>query len=430
MKYLPLEIASNLMEYWSLVLLTQYVCSAHMELRRRNAFLCSGLCIIGTILAILFPSDYSFVISGALALLLTVLLFSKKRLSDLLRLLAAFALWYVLMLTPMLFLEILMPQSLVPIFPDHTCTWFGLITDILLLIALIFLGYILRKYQTALHFRMGEILGSIALALFAFIDVGLILFLYYTQVSPPMHYFLLTVFLGAFVLSTGYFLYSVISSRMRIHREALTKSQTEYLQLQLDALQDTKEQDEQARKMRHDLASHMAVLRSLCQEGCYEEVRKYAEQLSHDTIPPVGGILTGNRVADLVVRSKMKVCEEHGIAFTFEGSLAGFDALEAPDICGLLSNAYDNAIEACLPQNNAYIHTKINTTHNYTVVLISNSVEKKVSLHGNHAATTKKDKKAHGYGIDIMKRIAYKYNGSCTLHCDGQEFSLKIVVLT
>lgn len=130
------------------------------------------------------------------------------------------------------------------------------------------------------------------------------------------------------------------------------------------------------------------------------------------------------------MRAKMKICEEHGIAFTFQGSLSGFDALEAPDICGLLSNAYDNAIEACLPQEKAYIHTKVSTTRNYTVVQIVNSVEKKVSLHGNHAATTKGDKKSHGYGIDIMKRIASKYNGSCTMHCDGQEFSVKIVVLT
>lgn len=82
-------------------------------------------------------------------------------------------------------------------------------------------------------------------------------------------------------------------------------------------------------------------------------------------------------MTDLVVRAKMKVCEGHGITFTFQGSLSGFDTLEAPDICGLLSNAYDNAIEACLSQENAYIHTKVSTTRNYTVVQIVNSIEKR-----------------------------------------------------
>lgn len=61
MKYLPLEIANNLMEYWSLILLAQYICSAHMDLRRRNVLLCFCINIIGTALATLFPTDYSLV---------------------------------------------------------------------------------------------------------------------------------------------------------------------------------------------------------------------------------------------------------------------------------------------------------------------------------------------------------------------------------
>lgn len=47
MKYLPLDIAINLMEYWILILMTQYICSAHMNLRRRNVLLSSGISILG-----------------------------------------------------------------------------------------------------------------------------------------------------------------------------------------------------------------------------------------------------------------------------------------------------------------------------------------------------------------------------------------------
>lgn len=126
----------------------------------------------------------------------------------------------------------------------------------------------------------------------------------------------------------------------------------------------------------------------------------------------------------------MKICEERGIDFTFTGALSGFDALDAPDICSLLSNAYDNAIEACMSQENAYIRTTVHTTPNHTAIQIVNSVSKKVSIRNNRAASSKRDKAAHGYGIDIMRRIAYKYGGSCTLHCDKREFTVKIVVLT
>ncbi|MDE5746014.1 MAG: GHKL domain-containing protein [Acetatifactor sp.] len=431
MKYLPLDIAINLTEYWILILMTQYICSAHMNLRRRNVLLCSGISILGVFFVYWVAAGSLLSVLTMLGeLVLTVLLFSRKRLSDLPRLLAAMAIFYTLMITPMLLLESIMPNILIPIFPDHTYTWYDLITDVLFLGSLLFLGCVLRKYQTPLHFRPGEILGSIVLALFSFIDAGLVIFLYYAHLEPVQHYIFLVLFLGAFVLSTGYFLYGVISSRMRIYREALARSQTEYLQLQLEALQDVKEQEEQVRRLRHDLTSHMAMIQTLCQEGNYREVKKYAEQLSQNTISPGGGILTGNKVADLVVRSKMKICEERGIEFTFTGALSGFDALDAPDICSLLSNAYDNAIEACMSQENAYIRTTVHTTPNHTAIQIVNPVSKKVSIRNNRAASSKKDKAAHGYGIDIMRRIAYKYGGSCTLHCDKREFTVKIVVLT
>lgn len=431
MKYLPLDIVINLTEYWTLILLAQYICSAHINLRLRNILISSGIFILGTIfIDWAVTGDLLPVLISLGELALTILLFSRKRLSDLLRLLAAFCIYYTLMLTPMLLLETIMPNSLVLIFPDHPCSWYSIITDVLFLVVLIVLGCILRKYQTTLHFRPREIVGSIALALFSFIDAGLVIFLFYAHQKPVVHYVFLTIFLGAFVLSAGYYIYGLIASRMRIYREALARSQTEYLQLQLEALQDVKEQEEQTRRLRHDLTNHMAMIQTLCQEGNYREVKKYAEQLSQDAVFSGGKILTGNKVADLVVSSKMKICEEQGIDFSFSGSLSGFDALEAPDICSLLSNAYDNAIEACRFQENAYIRTMVHTTRNYTTVQIVNPVLRKVSVQGGRVSSTKKDKKAHGYGIDIMKRIASKYNGSCTVHCDKQEFTVKISVLT
>lgn len=427
-KYLPFEMLSYLIEYWILILLTQYLCSAHLNLRPRNRIICSGIPLLGTFIAFLFYNPYVFIISTSLEILLTIILFSQKRFSDLLRFFAAFAIYFVLSVTPEIILSVLLPASLTPIFPDHTLTWFGLLTDIILLAALLVLEYVLKKYQTTVYFHISEIIGSILLSFFAFIDVGLIMFLEHAHLAPLAHYFFLAVFLGSLIGCFVYYIYSLISSHLRIYRETLARTETEYLRLQLDSLQEIKEQENQVRRMQHDLSSHMAMLRTLCEEGNYEEVRKYTEQLSQDTLSTNTGILTGNKVADLIIRSKMKVCAEHGIEFTFTGSLHNLSAMTAPDICGLLSNAYDNAIEACLPQTGAYIRTKISTTRNYTVVQIVNSVMKKVPIRNNRVSTTKGNKKSHGYGIDIMKRIARKYNGSCTLHCDGQEFTVKFVL--
>ena len=431
MTYILFAAVINLIEYWILILMTQYICSAHLKLHRRNIFIGSGIIVVCTVSGMLLYGEDSILVSFLLSTVLSILLFSRKRLSDMLRFVAAFALFFAVLTIPLGILDEILPGGLSPIFPGTSGDgWLSLISDIITLIALILLGRLLSKYQISLHFQAKEILGSIALAIFAFIDLGLIMFLYNAHLSPVEHYIFLAFFLGAFAFCAGYFVYIIVSSHKKIYREALGRSETEYLQLQLDSLQNVKEQGEQVMRMRHDLSSHMAMLQTLLSEGNYEEARKYTEQLSHDAIPSGSGILTGNRAADLVVRSRMKTCEEHGIDFTFTGTLTGLEHMTAPDICGILSNAYDNAIEACLSQTGAYIHTKISTTRNYTVVHIVNSVEKKVSIRSNSVATTKKDRKSHGYGIDIIKRIAYKYNGSYSLHCDDKEFTVEITLLS
>ncbi len=127
MKYLPIEIAIDLIEYWILILTAQYICSAHLNLCPRNVFLGSILPILGAIL-----SEYA-VTGNVLPLLivlgeltLTVLLFSRKRLSDLPRLLAAIAIFYTLMVPPELMLDTIMPRSLISISPDYTYTWYDM----------------------------------------------------------------------------------------------------------------------------------------------------------------------------------------------------------------------------------------------------------------------------------------------------------------
>lgn len=425
------QLAVNLMEYWILLLLMQYICAAHINLNRRSVLISSAVFLFLTALDILLlPEDIRFFISMFISILATVLLFSKKKSSDILRFFPAVVIYFLLTIVPEAILTAIVPSFNIMLHVSvYEVSLISLVTDVVLLIILLFLRRLLVKYQFILHFRMREILGCIALFFFSIIDISLIIWVTHREFEP-IHYIYLIVFIGAFLCSIAYYFYSPFASRVQIYRQSLSRNETEYLQLQLDSLQNVKENEEQVRKMRHDLNSHLAVIQSLCEEKNYEEVRKYAEQLSHDTVFSNGKILTGNHICDMVVSQKTAICEEHGIAFTFEGSLTNLKNMAAPDICGLLSNAYNNAIEACLPQQNAYIHTKVNATRNYTVIQITNPVEKKVTIRGNRIPTTKTDKKVHGYGIEIMNQLARKYGGSCSLRCSDTEFEVKIVLLS
>lgn len=421
-----IDIFRNVIAYWILIFTMQYICSAHINLNKKNLCLCT---IMSTLLYFLL---HQYPIPCMLVLVvLTVLLFSPRKGKDLLLFFPAFIIYFVLTVIPEALLTEVYPQfNGYILINGYSLSVISLAIDVTLFLLLILLRYVLVKYETTIQLNAKEILGCIGLLFFAMVDGALLIATNKTNMHPAGSYLWKTIFVLALVLSVAYYLYTLIESRVRIYRQTLSRSETEYLRVQLDSLQDVKENEEQVKHLRHDLNNHLAVIQSLCEDGSYEEIKDYTEHLRNDIVLAGHNVLTGNKVADLVVRSKLKTAVAHNIDFTFSGSLEHLSSMDAPDICGLLANAYDNAIEACLSQSNAYIRTEVSTTRNYTVIQITNSVTGKVPIRSNRIATTKQDKQSHGYGIDIMNRIAHKYNGSCTLRSSDKELTVKIVLLT
>ncbi len=426
---MPVQPVINLMEYWIIILLMQYICSAHIHLSRRNILLCTGINLLGAGFSYLCPGYYNVIFHMVFSVALTVLLFSSAKVADLLRFFPAAAIYFTLTVASQCILDELVSNQINLTFQDCSMTLFFLITDVTLLVLLIITGCLFHRYHITLHYGIKEILGGIALLFFSFIDVGLVMLLNRSNLKPLPYYAFALLFIGAFVFSVGYYLYSIVEFHIRIYHQAVERNETEYLKLQLSSLQNIKENEEHVKRMRHDLSGHLALIHALCEEGNYEKVQRYTEQLSDCFVLPDNRVLTGNNTADLVVSSRKKMCDEYGISFSFEGSLQQLQGMAAPDICGLFANAYDNAIEACIPLSDAYIHTKVHAVTHYTVIKISNPVSKKIPVRNNGIATTKRDTRFHGYGIDIMKRIADKYKGSLTLKCDEKEFIVKIVLL-
>ncbi len=425
MSYIIIDVIFNIIAYWILVLIMQYIWSAHFSLNKKEVLFCTVISgVSGFILA-----DYIDLCIPA-QVLLTVLIFSTRKIKDMLLFFPTFAMYLILAIIPECILDELLPKYNKYFYVDgQPANFVSMTVDIVLLACLLVLRYILTKYQTSLRLNKKETVGCIGLFFLLMLDGALIMATNHSNMPPVYIIIWKTIFLGIFLFCVAYYFYSIIESRTQIYRQTISRSETEYLRVQLDSLQNVKESEAQVKHLRHDLNNHLSVIQTLCEDGNYDAVKKYTKQLRNNIVLSGAKILTGNNVADMIIRSKMKIAQEHNISFEFTGSLENLAMMDAPDICGLFANAYDNAIEACIPQSNAYINTRVSSTSNYTVIEISNSTDKKIAIRSNSVATTKADKSSHGYGIDIMKRIANKYNGNCTLHSAENEFIVKIVLL-
>ena len=97
------------------------------------------------------------------------------------------------------------------------------------------------------------------------------------------------------------------------------------------------------------------------------------------------------------------------------------------DICICLGNLLDNAIEACKKlKEERKIALKIRVDRKNLIIIISNPYEEARILEENNYLTTKREKERHGFGLNIVKKIADRYDGEVLIEDTGQEFTVTV----
>ena len=103
--------------------------------------------------------------------------------------------------------------------------------------------------------------------------------------------------------------------------------------------------------------------------------------------------------------------------------------IENIDICILLSNLIDNAIEACAETDKPEITLNMSGQNNYYCILIENTVKYEVLKNNPHLFTTKNDKSVHGIGTKSISEIINKYHGMSECYEESGKFAVNIMLL-
>lgn len=423
------ECLLDLLSFSVMLYSLEYLCGAHLLLTNKKII--AALSLEGIAFFIFYIFDHELIREFSIiwVLFIVVLIFSHRRLFDVLLFSADVLLYLTFCVFPSIFSETLFPYSDFYIeFLGYRTSVVGLITDIIPLCILIPLRHIINRNKFSMRLSLKEILGSFVL--FVCTTLGCISLFDSSAIENPIYRigWRIFLFIGFTAFATYYF-YSIIHSRSVLWKELSQKNEINLLKLQLEELNNLNENNEATKRLRHDIKNHLAVIDSLCNEKKYEELRDYTSQLS-DIVPSSTLLHTGNKIADVILSNKMKLAQEAQINFTFDGQLNALDYMDSVDLCTLFFNAYDNAIEACNKMENAYINTRVLTHKNFIHISISNPVPHKISIHNNSVPTSKTDKSEHGFGIQQMKQVVEKYHGKISIQCSETEFSLEITLLT
>lgn len=186
------------------------------------------------------------------------------------------------------------------------------------------------------------------------------------------------------------------------------------------------------RSFRHDFKNHLICLRSLLSENEVEKAVDYINNIEKISAVDKKVFNTGSIIIDALLSEKKDKAIEAGTNILFNGHVPT-KGISNVDLCIILSNAIDNAIEACAKdRNNSQKQIEINSDfkQGYYFLLIKNPIFDKVLVKKNNKfVTSKNDKKLHGYGIANITRTVKKYNGKIDISTTDNTFTVDIELL-
>ncbi len=178
-------------------------------------------------------------------------------------------------------------------------------------------------------------------------------------------------------------------------------------------------------KLFHDFHNHIGVLRQfLTHEKCGEAVH-YLDELQAPVQNLTATVWTGDETADYLINSKAAAAEAAGIRFQAHVEFPRHTNIRSVDLCAILGNLLDNAIEAArqVPeQEGRTVALTIRRIHQMLVIKVENSFAAAPVRENGQLKTTKTGDGLHGWGLKSAQTAAEKYDGCVQVGVSGEIF--------
>ena len=185
----------------------------------------------------------------------------------------------------------------------------------------------------------------------------------------------------------------------------------------------------QIRGWRHDYRNHIQVMKALAAKGDLAGIQAYLDELDTDLNTVDTVIKTGNAMADAILNSKISLAKSRRIPVQADAHIPVKLRMSELDLCVILGNLFDNAIEAslALPEDQRLIRVYMDMKGTQLYISFTNfTAAKKQRKLGQRFATTKGG--GHGFGLVRIDNIIDRLDGYLTRNSEDGAFTTEILI--
>ena len=294
---------------------------------------------------------------------------------------------------------------------------------------IIFLLYVLLKKQSEMHDLLNLENAKIVNVIIILEALGVYIFQYiygynYTSaiVSGWYIFFLIILFMiSVFVI---YIFYSKQREEIKI-----ANLKTSLLEYNYDNIYEGYINNE---KIYHDMKNHIVIISQYIMEDEKEKALEYIESIKGPIFYLDNRVWSGIKVIDFVLNYKLMEAEKEKIRVEYDVDTITIREflIQDNELCALLSNLIDNAIEACrtVDENKRKINVSIRYINSMLMIKTVNSISESPIVKDGKLLTKKRDKSKHGIGLSSVQNVVSKYEGCMKFEFNEEQFCVDLTL--
>lgn len=201
-----------------------------------------------------------------------------------------------------------------------------------------------------------------------------------------------------------------------------------YLNEQIKHYKYLEQREQDTKKFRHDIKSHMQVLSTMAKDKKYSDFDEYMNEINVRINNFGNHITVNNGIVDAIINKYYSEAVRKGIHVEVMGMFPNICHVNAYDLCTIFSNVLSNAIEAAEKSAEKKITLVCRYTDTNIVVITKNTFKDEGQFAHSKIVSTKKDIEYHGFGIENIKEAVERNNGMLDIDIQHSNFSITIML--
>lgn len=203
---------------------------------------------------------------------------------------------------------------------------------------------------------------------------------------------------------------------------------------QISSYKILEEQYSQSERLRHDLKNHIIALMGLLENKELEKMAVYLKTMGDSVNLGINEEITGNRIVDVFLSQKRKLAENKNIIWECDVQIPKICYISEYDLCVLLGNILDNAVEACEKSQSKeanstskqFINIQAGVIKKCFLLEVRNSTD--MLDKPNIGFTNKENPSEHGIGLLNISDVVHKYNGVMDIEIRNSVFTISVLI--